>query len=63
MEKYVNGVSDSCENYEKDYVREDYENNEIYNNGSHYANEDETSLIVKILLIIVLIIISMIVNR
>ena len=62
LKKYVNGASDMCESYSKDYSRKDYENNEIYRNGKHYYNGSDTPLPVKILLIIILIIIAIIVN-
>ncbi len=60
MKKYVNGASNNCSEYSKDYSRQSYENNEIYNNGRHYFDGSDTPLSVQIVLIIILIIIAII---
>lgn len=61
-EKYVNGACNGCDAYAKDFERDTYENNEIYNNGRHYYNGSKLSLSVRIIFVIILIILAIIVN-
>lgn len=61
IKRYVNGASEGCESYYKDYARKTYEKNEIYNNGRNYYN-DSTPTSTYLVILIILLIISFIVN-
>lgn len=61
IKKYVNGASDCCDSYYKDYTRKTYEKDEIYTNGRNYCN-DSTSNSTYLFILVVLLLISFIVK-
>lgn len=61
IKKYVNGASDGCDKYYKDYTRKTYEGDEIYNNGKYYYN-DSTPVSTCLFIAVVLLILAIIIN-
>lgn len=59
---YINGSSDPCNKFEKDYSRKTYINDTIYKNGKSYYN-DPTPIGAYIFILITLIIVAIAIRK